>query len=121
MKELLAERVPPTAVLAAYDDIAIGAMRAINEAGLAVPEDISIVGIDGIEVGGYLPTSLTSVACDTAEMAETAARILVKKISNRTFTVVQHVEVNPELIIRQSTAAPRQQLSRSTRKRKNQE
>jgi DNA-binding LacI/PurR family transcriptional regulator len=118
MKELLAERIPPTAVLAAYDDVAIGAMRAINEAGLSVPADISIVGIDGIEAGGYLPTSLTSVACDTAEMAESAARILVKKIINRTFTVVQHVEVNPELIVRQSTAAPRRQLSREIRKKK---
>jgi len=118
MKELLAQRVPPTAVLAAYDDFAIGAMRAINEAGLAVPGDISIVGIDGIEVGGYLPTSLTSVACDTAEMAETATRILLKKIGDKTFTVVQHVEVNPELIVRQSTAAPKRQAVRETLKKK---
>jgi LacI family transcriptional regulator len=117
MKALLTEPVPPTAVLAAYDDVAIGAMRAINEAGLSVPEDISIVGIDGIEVGGYLPISLTTVACDTTEMAETATRILVKKINNRTFTVVQHVEVNPELIVRQSTAAPRRKLSREAQKK----
>jgi len=107
MKELLSLRVPPTAVLAAYDDVAIGAMRAISEAGLSVPCDISVVGIDGIQVGGYLPTSLTSVACDTAEMAETAARILLKKVGDRGFTLVQHVELNPELVIRQSTAAPR--------------
>jgi len=119
MKELLAERIPPTAVLAAYDDVAIGAMRAINEAGLAVPGDISIVGIDGIEVGGFLPTSLTSVACDGVEMAETAARILAKKIGNKSFTVVQHVEVNPELIIRQSTAAPRRRPSRGTLQKRN--
>jgi LacI family transcriptional regulator len=115
MKELLAQRVPPTAVLAAYDDVAIGAMRAISEAGLSVPGDISLIGIDGIQVGGYLPTSLTSVACDTVEMAETAARILLKKIGNRAFTLVQHVELNPELIVRQSTAAPR--LPRSARRR----
>jgi LacI family transcriptional regulator len=114
MKELLAERIPPTAVLAAYDDVAIGAMRAINEAGLAVPGDISIVGIDGIEVGGYLTVPLTSVACDTVEMAESAARILVKKITNKSFTVVQHVEVNPELIVRQSTAGPRRRLASGT-------
>ena len=107
MKELLGQRVPPTAVLAAYDDVAIGAMRAINEAGLAIPRDISVIGIDGIQVGGYLPTSLTSVACDTVEMAESAARILLKKVGNKAFTVVQHVELNPQLIVRQSTAAPR--------------
>ncbi len=112
MKELLDQRVPPTAVLAAYDDVAIGAMRAINEAGLSVPADISVVGIDGIQVGGYLPTSLTSVTCDTAEMAETAARILLKKVGDRGFTLVQHVELNPELVVRQSTAAPRRAAGR---------
>jgi LacI family transcriptional regulator len=94
-------------VLAAYDDVAIGAMRAINEAGLAVPRDISVIGIDGIQVGGYLPTGLTTVSSDTVEMAESAARILLKKIGDKAFTVVQHVELNPELIVRQSTAAPR--------------
>jgi LacI family transcriptional regulator len=107
MKELLRQRIPPTAVLAAYDDVAIGAMRAISEAGLSVPGDISVVGIDGIEVGAYLAPSLTSVTCDTAEMAETAARILLKKAGDRGVTLVQHVELNPELVIRESTAAPR--------------
>jgi DNA-binding LacI/PurR family transcriptional regulator len=118
MKELLGLRTPPTAVLAAYDDVAIGAMRAIAEAGLSVPGDISVVGIDGIQVGGYLPTSLTSVACDTSEMAETAARILLKKVGDRGFTLVQHVELNPELVIRQSTAAPRQAASRRAARRR---
>jgi DNA-binding LacI/PurR family transcriptional regulator len=106
MRELLAMRVPPTAVLAAYDDVAIGAMRAVSEAGLRVPQDVSIIGIDGIEVGAYLATSLTTVACDTVEMAEAAARIVLKKIANRSFAVVQHVEVNPQLVVRESTAAP---------------
>jgi DNA-binding LacI/PurR family transcriptional regulator len=107
MKELLCQRTPPTAVLAAYDDVAIGAMRAISEAGLSVPGDISVIGIDGIEVGGYLSTSLTSVSCDTEEMAATAGRILLKKAGDRGVTLVQHVELNPELVIRESTAAPR--------------
>ncbi len=106
MKELLALRVPPTAVLAAYDDVAIGAMRAVSEAGLRVPHDVSIVGIDGVEVGGYLPTGLTTIATDTVEMAEAAGRILLRKIGNRSFAVVQHLEVNPQLVVRQSTAAP---------------
>ena len=106
MKELLAMRAPPTAVLAAYDDVAIGAMRAACEAGFSVPGDLSIIGIDGIEVGAYLPTSLTTVGCDTVEMAEAAARILLKKVGNRSFAVVQHVEVNPQLVVRESTAAP---------------
>ena len=112
MKELLALRTPPTAVLAAYDDVAIGAMRAISEAGLEVPGDVSVIGIDGIEIGGYLPSTLTSIGCDTVEMAEAAVRILLRKITNRSFAVVQHVEVNPQLIVRESTAAPRRRTSR---------
>jgi DNA-binding LacI/PurR family transcriptional regulator len=115
MKELLSARLPPTGVLAAYDDVAIGAMRAVSEAGLRVPQDVSIVGIDGIEVGEYLPTGLTTVACDAVEMAEAAGRILLKKTGNRSFAVVQHVEVNPQLIVRESTAAPRRRDSRGAR------
>jgi DNA-binding LacI/PurR family transcriptional regulator len=106
MKELLGARTPPTAVLAAYDDVAIGAMRAVHEAGLSVPHDISIMGIDGIEVGEYLTPSLTTIVGHTTEMAEAACGILMKKMGNPAFTVVQHVELNPELIIRQSTGAP---------------
>ncbi len=106
MKEVLAEIDPPTAMLAAYDDMAIGAMRAVYEAGLGIPTDISIVGIDGIEVGGYLSTTLTTVAGNTAAMAETAWHILCRKIGDPLFTLVQHVEINPELLVRQSTGAP---------------
>lgn len=115
MKELLSTRVPPTGVLAAYDDVAIGALRAASEAGLRVPQDVSIIGIDGIEVGGYLPTTLTTIATDTAEMAEAAGRILLRKIGNRSFAVVQHLEVNPQLIVRESTAAPGPRGARGAR------
>jgi DNA-binding LacI/PurR family transcriptional regulator len=106
MKDMLGQHERPSAVLAAYDDMAIGAMRAVHEAGLAVPADMSIAGIDGIEVGGYLSTSLTTVAGNTAEMAEAACRIIFRKIGNPLFTLVQHVEINPELLVRQSTGAP---------------
>jgi LacI family transcriptional regulator len=106
MREVLTGKVRPTAILAAYDDMAIGAMRAAHEAGVAVPGDMSIVGIDGIDVGAYLSTALTTVAGHTTELAESAWRILSRKIGNPLLNIVQHVEVNPELIIRQSSGAP---------------
>ena len=108
MKELLDRSILPTAILASYDDVAIGAIRAIDEAGLVIPDDISIVGIDGIEVGAFLAKPLTTVAAHAEEMAEAAVQILLRKIESKTFTVVQHLEFNPELIIRKSTASPSQ-------------
>ena len=107
MKELLEGRDPPTAVMASYDDVAIGAMRAVYEAGLSIPEDMSIVGFDGIEAAAYLARSLTTLATNTEELAAAAVRILLRKVEEPTFSMIQHIEVNPELILRESTAPPR--------------
>ncbi len=106
MREILESESLPTAVLASYDDVAIGAIRALDEAGLSVPGDMSIVGIDGIEVGAYLSTPLTTIRSPTREMAEAAIGIVFRKIEDRTFSVVQHLQLNPELVVRATTAFP---------------
>jgi DNA-binding LacI/PurR family transcriptional regulator len=95
----------PTAVFAAYDDIAIGAMRAISEHGLSIPEDISVIGMDNVTVCPYLTKSLTTVSNPIKEMAAVSVSILSHKIEDRSFTVVQHVALKPELIVRETTAA----------------
>lgn len=107
MKEVLDAKDLPTAVVTSYDDVAIGAMRAIDEAGLSVPEDMSIVGMDGIEVTAFLQTPLTTVAAHARETAEAAAQMLLSKVERHNVTLVQHVEFNPELIVRASTAPPK--------------
>lgn len=61
-KELLKEKELPTAIFAGYDHMAIGAMRAFQEQGLKVPEDISVVGYDNIREAAYLPMPLTTVS-----------------------------------------------------------
>ncbi|WP_165452812.1 LacI family DNA-binding transcriptional regulator [Paenibacillus thalictri] len=114
MKELLAEGDLPTAVFATYDNIAIGAMKALHEAGLKVPEDISIIGFDNIKESEYLIPALTTVFPPIMEMTQRAVDILIEKIEKidknetvRKYTAAK-TTLYPELVLRQSTSAPRQ-------------
>ena len=104
MNELLFAKEKPTALFAAYDDIAIGEMKAIYENKLLIPKDISIVGFDNIFVSPYLPTGLTTISNPIKEMARTSCTILMSKMKHPENTVVQHVTLKPGLIIRDSTA-----------------
>lgn len=104
MKAILDGGVCPTAIFAAYDDIAIGAMRAITEQGRAVPEDISIIGMDNVTVCPYLFKGLTTVSNPIKEMAAVSISILSKKIEDKEFTVIQNVVLKPALIVRETTA-----------------
>ena len=76
-KKLLAKE-KPTAIFVANDSMAIGAMRAINEMGLKIPEDISIVGFDDIELARYLQPALTTVRMSLFQMAFIATNDLIK-------------------------------------------
>ena len=80
-----------SALIAGYDDIAIGAIRLFNERGMRVPDDISVIGIDDISVNPYLPVSLTTVAAPVEEMADIATKILMRKLRNPEYKVVQQV------------------------------
>jgi len=104
MNELLQSSILPTAVFASYDDIAIGAMKAIYEIGLRIPEDISIVGIDNIKVSSYLYKGLTTISVPVNELGDISTRILFNKIKDKTYEVIQHVVLKPQLIIRETTA-----------------
>lgn len=98
----------PTAVLASNDLTAIGAMGAIHEAGLRIPEDVSVVGFDGIELSAYTQPALTTMAVSRGEMAAQAFRSLLRlreKEAARDGAAMQVIE--PELVVRQSTAEPR--------------
>jgi LacI family transcriptional regulator len=77
MRRLLTLAQPPTAVFAAGDEMAIGAMRAIAEAGLRVPNDVAVVGFDDIDVAALIPPGLTTLAQDKAGFGTAAAEALV--------------------------------------------
>ena len=108
MGRLLALQPRPTAVITSNDLTAIGAMGAIAEAGLRIPEDMSIVGFDNIQLSAYTVPSLSTVKIPFTEIACAAVQSLLvargddpKHLSHGQLHVVK-----PELIMRKSTAAP---------------
>lgn len=108
MKQLLALRVRPTAVLAGYDTIALGAYRALTEAGLSVPEDVALVGFDDSDFCSYLPCSMTSVNYDVAAECKVAIAILLSRIREGEAQSIQTAAIIPRLIIRESTSKDEQ-------------
>lgn len=107
MVRLLNRRRRPTAVLASNDMTAIGALGAIHEAGLRVPEDISIVGFDDIQISAFTQPALTTVGLSRDEIARVAFRALYSVRQNG--GKGGEYEVQPALVVRRSTGpAPRQ-------------
>ncbi|MBC2456547.1 LacI family transcriptional regulator [Clostridium beijerinckii] len=83
MKGLLKLKEIPTAVFASADKIAIGAIDALKEEGLSVPDDISIIGYDDIELARYITPKLTTIRQDRKEIGKTAVDLLVKQINEK--------------------------------------
>ena len=96
----------PSAVFAANDPAAIGAMAAINEAGLKIPDDVAIVGGGNIHYGDMLKVPLTTVSWSKTEMGQLAARMLMDLIDGKKKRGKNaHLIVKPELLVRQSCGA----------------
>lgn len=107
MKELLAKQRDFTAIFCFNDIAAIGVMRAICDAGLRVPEDISVVGFDDILSASYQRPSLTTVRQPLREMGVRGAQLLLEAIANPDAPMPGEIVMQPELIVRESTAAVR--------------
>ena len=103
MMLLLEEPDLPTAVIAGYDQMAFGALKAVWEAGLDVPEDFSLVGFDNVAQDEYLPRKLTSVANHVNSMAQIATQLLFNRIDYAGETVTQTVFLHPTLMVRETT------------------
>jgi LacI family transcriptional regulator len=105
MKKLLAARPAVDAVFAANDPAAIGAMKAIWEAGLRVPEDIAVVGAGDITFGDLLRVPLTTVGWSREEQGRKAAELILDRIGPHPDAKVQRVVIPPQLVVRQSCGA----------------
>lgn len=101
MMRLLAVDDVPTAVVALNDVMAFGAMTAIQESGLKVPEDIAVVGYDGIRLARYTSPSLTTVSAPDIEQGELAAKMLLEIVDQKP-DCYKHIELDPELVVRDS-------------------
>jgi DNA-binding LacI/PurR family transcriptional regulator len=103
MRQLLALPEPPDAVFCYNDLLAIGAMHALTERGVRVPDDVAVVGVDGIQEGEYSSPTLTTIAPDKAALARTAVGTLVAVIEG-TAPPPSHAKAPYRLVVRGSTA-----------------
>jgi DNA-binding LacI/PurR family transcriptional regulator len=101
-KELLSRNRPFTALFAYNDISAIGAVWAFREAGLRVPEDISVVGFDDIPGAAFANPALTTVRQPLLRMGQIAAQTLIDRIEERG-TYAPEIPIEPEFVVRDST------------------
>jgi DNA-binding LacI/PurR family transcriptional regulator len=103
MRELLEKRGDFTAVFCFNDISAIGAVRAICDAGLRVPQDISVVGFDDIITAAFSQPSLTTVKQPLRQMGLKAAQVLLERIAQPEQEWPPEIVMEPELVVREST------------------
>ncbi len=114
MERLLALDELPSAVIASNDLTAIGAIATLHQRGLRVPEDISVVGFDDIEISAFLHPALTTVRLSRAAIADRAFQALFRSGQPAPVPAVEYT-IRPELIVRHSTAAPALKAQRQGR------
>ncbi len=103
MQRLLATGQPLTALFAAGDTLAIGAMRAIQSAGLQVPQQISVVGVDDIDSAAYQNPPLTTVRQSMTELAQLSVQLLFDLLAGKE-SKPSTIVMDPVLVVRASTA-----------------
>jgi LacI family transcriptional regulator len=101
MSEWLQDRFAPTALFCASDTMATGALLALYEAGCTVPDDVAVVGFDGLPTSRYTVPPLTTVCQPIYEKGARAANIIIDQIDTDP-SEVEHVNLDPKLVVRQS-------------------
>jgi len=101
-KQLLARKKPFTALFAYNDISAIGAIRALQEHGLRVPQEVSVMGFDDIPGAAFNTPTLTTVRQPLARMGQVAAQTLLERIAGRD-DYPPEIAIEPELVVREST------------------
>jgi LacI family transcriptional regulator len=104
-ERLLALDPRPTAVFAANDSMAIGALSGIRQAGFRVPEDISVTGFDDIPIARYMDPPLTSVHVDISALGERAARRVLEAMTDPAAPPARHEVLPATLVVRASSGA----------------
>ncbi len=104
--ELLAVDDPPTAVFAFNDLLAAGALNRLDEAGMAVPRDVSLVGFDNTFIAALRHLSLTTINQPTLAMGRLVVDTLLQRLSDGSGEPVRHT-LQPELVVRSTTGPPR--------------
>jgi LacI family transcriptional regulator len=105
-EELLRLPEPPTALVVSNNQMTLGALLAVRELGLRVPDEVSVVSFDDMEWAPLANPPLTALAQPTYEMGATAARILLDKIEKKAIGSPSKLFMEPELMVRGSTGSP---------------
>lgn len=105
MYSLLALQPQPTAVFCANDLMAIGAMDSIREVGLAIPDDIAIMGFDDIDAASLVTPALTTVFNPAYQIGEIAGRYLLERISHK-YSGERRRVVVPHHIVERDSVLP---------------
>ncbi|MFB5678896.1 LacI family DNA-binding transcriptional regulator [Paenibacillus terreus] len=103
MREAIRKGNLPSAFFIANDPMAIGAMRALYDEGIKVPDEVAVVGFDDIDLAGFVQPSLTSVKIYTEQMGRTAVNLLCERIKGRDIPLT--VTVSTKLVVRESCGA----------------
>lgn len=106
VQELLALDDRPTAIFCANDSMAIGGLAAVHEAGLEVPDDITVVGFDDIPLAHYLSPPLSSVHVPVFEMGQRAVSRLIAALKGEPTSERRHERLPTHLVVRDSCAPP---------------
>ncbi len=114
VQQLLAHHRSFTAVLSFNDMAAIGSIRALHDAQLRVPQDVSVVGFDDIKEAAYQTPSLTTIRQPLHHMGELAVQILLGRLRSNAATAPPEIAVEPELIIRESTGPARKSTGKGS-------
>ena len=102
MCEILAAKKRPDAVFLSYDQMAIGAIKAIKEAGLSMPDEIAVAAFDDIIVSEYIADGLTTVQSPCEDMIAIASRVLLNRVKDK-HAAPQQIALKPKLIVRGTT------------------
>jgi LacI family transcriptional regulator len=105
ISQLLQAPNRPDGIVCYNDMLAIGVMKALSARGIHVPRDISVVGFDNIVLGQYTTPPLTTIDTKRETAGELAAQLLFRQLNERAQRVDGHTLLDPELVLRGSTAA----------------
>lgn len=101
MKEMLANPIRPTACFIASDPMAIGALKALQEEGVQVPEEMALVSFDNIEITAFMNPPLSTVNIFPEQIGKTAAQLLFERLNGREARI--HSIIGTQLVIRESS------------------
>ena len=106
MLAIMRAETRPTAVCAASDMMAIGAIEASRQLGLRVPEDVSVIGFDNIDMGLYCAPTLTTVSVDAQQIAEVAVKSLLRFRREKPTEADRYVIRVPARLVERASAGP---------------